>query len=58
MTSKNNVLKQILTYFHQKSSRGVPCQTLPFRSILLLIQTTQALEKSGRAVIRSQVQRQ
>jgi hypothetical protein len=29
MTSKNDVLMSILTYFRQKSGRGVPCRTPP-----------------------------
>ncbi len=29
MTSKNDVLTSILTYFRQKLGRGVPCQTPP-----------------------------
>jgi hypothetical protein len=40
MTSKNDILTSILISFCQKSGRGVPCQTPPFRSILLLLQIT------------------
>ncbi len=46
MTSKSDFLTSILTYFRQKSDRGVPCRTPPFHPVLLHIQTTRALEKS------------
>jgi hypothetical protein len=58
MTSKNDFLTSILTYFRQKSGCGVLCCTPPFRPVLLDIQTTQVRQKSCWAVVRSTVLRQ
>ncbi len=58
MTSKNDVLTSILTYFCQKPGCSVPCQTPPFCLVLLLLQITWRREKSCRAVVRSPVRRQ
>jgi hypothetical protein len=59
MTSKNDVLTSILTFFCQKSGRGdILLTPPPFRLVLLCIQTTQEREKSRWAVVHSAVQRQ
>jgi hypothetical protein len=58
MTSKNDVLMSILTFFHQKFCRGGTSLTFPFQPVLLSLQTTWTWEKSRRAWVRSVVQRQ
>jgi hypothetical protein len=44
-----------LTFFHQKSNCGATLPTSPFCSVLLLLQTTGAWEKSRWDVVRSLV---
>ncbi len=58
MTSKNEVLTHILTYFCQKSGHGATLLTPSFCLVLLQLQTTEEQDKSGRAVVCSPVQRQ
>ncbi len=48
MTSKNDILMSNLMFFHQKSSCCGTLLTPHFRPVLLLLQTTWALEKSRR----------
>ncbi len=57
-TSKNDVLTSILTFFIRSRAKKTNCRPLPFRLVLLWIQTTWWREKSRRAVVRSEVRRQ